>query len=126
MLPTNSTYYMNFRSIPSRNMYFQLQQKDKESDSPNDWIIIKILYPFPNSLRLRVDGYVLDPIVLLDNHAEDQLLGLTKSCGANKFYYKEQTFDFVLNADSRCIVTVSLTNSIELNVVFDMSVSEFF
>ena len=69
MLPTNSTYFLNFRSLPSRNMYFQLQQKNKDADSPDDWIIIKILYPFPNSLRLRVEGQVIDPIVLLDNHS---------------------------------------------------------
>ena len=47
-------------------------------------------------------------------------------CGANKFYYRNKTLDFVLNGDQNCLPRITVTNSVSLHVKFNMSMTKFF
>ena len=124
LLPSNDTYQFNFGSLPPRKTFFQLQKKKKDDDAPLDWVIVKFFYPLPNSLRVKVNGEIVDPITILDDHAEDPLLGLVDQCGSNKFYFKDRTLDFVLNTG--CTAKVFVANSIQLTAKFQMDIKEFF
>ena len=120
------TYNLRFTSQPPRDMRFQLQRTEKDDFSPEKWVIVKVFFPIKNSIRVNVKGQTIDPITILDQNAEDPLLGLTDVCGSNKFYYKDQTLDFVLNGDPDCLPRITVTNSIQLHVKFNMSIAKFF
>ena len=116
-------YNMTFESEPPADMRFQFQKRFVNGNN-SDYIVIRIYYPQPNSIRVQNRGVVIPPISLLDNNGESPL-NIT-SCGSNKFYYKERTIHFVLTGDEECQPRVSLTNSIQLTARFDMDIADFF
>lgn len=86
-------------------------------------MIVKLMYPKPNSIRVEVNGQGIRPLQLKDN--ETQLLDTTK-CGSNKFFYKNNTIHFVITGNSACKVRITLTNSIQLTTKFDMNIDDFY
>ena len=68
----------------------------------------------------------MDPITILDEHTEDPLLNYTEICGANKFYFQDQTIDFVITGEEDCVPRLTITNSIQLTAKFDMSLEDFY
>ena len=119
----HETYNMTFVSMPPEDMTFRFQKRLPEGNS-SDWIIVKLVYPKPNSIRVEVGGKTIRPISLLDNNGEEPLN--TSLCGSNKFFYKNYTMHFVVTGDPTCRVRVSLTNSIQLTARFAMNINDFF
>lgn len=113
---------MTFTSMPPEDMTFKLQKRLPEGND-SDWVIVKLMYPKPNSIRVQVNGQGIRPIQLKDN--ETQLLD-TAQCGSNKFFYKNNTIHFVVTGDPSCKVRVTLTNSIQLTTKFDMNIDDFY
>jgi hypothetical protein len=58
---------MTFASNPPDDMRFQIQKRIPAGNT-SDWLIIKIFYPFPNSIEVSVNNQVVRPISLLDNN----------------------------------------------------------
>jgi hypothetical protein len=56
-------YNMTFVSMPPEDMTFKLQKR-LPNGNPSDWIIVKLYYPKPNSIRVEVGGKVIKPIQL--------------------------------------------------------------
>ena len=104
-------------------MRFQFQRRVLEGDN-NEFIVIRLHYPRPNSIRIQVQGQTIKPITLLDNDGETPLD--TAVCGSNKFFHKNNTIHFVVTGDINCMVRVSLTNSIQLTARFSMDIDDFF
>lgn len=123
MIKLHKTYNMTFTSMPPEDMTFRFQKRLPEGNS-SDWIIVKLMWPKPNSIRVEVNGLPVKPISLLDNNGESPLN--TSVCGSNKFFYKNYTIHFVLTGDPNCKVRVSLTNSIQLTARFAMNIDDFF
>ena len=48
-------------------MRFQIQQRSTTGDT-DDWIIVKIYYPRPNSIRVQDRFGIIKPITLLTNN----------------------------------------------------------
>ena len=48
------------------------------------------------------------------------------ACGANKYYYRDRSIDFVITNDPKCRPRLILTNSIQLTAKFDMDIDDFF
>ena len=103
-------------------MNFKLQKKIPEGD-PSNWVIVKIYYPKPNSVKVEVGGKVIKPILISDT---DVAPLDTTVCGSNKFFYKNYTIHFVVTGHIDCKVRVTLTGSIQLTAKFDMPISDFF
>jgi hypothetical protein len=116
-------YNMSFKSMPPEDMTFKLQKR-LPTGNASDWVIVKLYYPKPNSIRVQVGGQTIKPISLIDNNGEDPLN--TSICGSNKFFYKNYTIHFVVTGDPNCLVRVSLTNSIQLTARFEMNINDFF
>jgi hypothetical protein len=49
VIQLQKTYNMSFASNPPDDMHFQLQRRTTTGNN-SDWIIVKIYYPFPNSI----------------------------------------------------------------------------
>jgi len=45
-------------------MRFQLQKRTPGGNN-SDWVVIKLYYPFPNTIQVEVGGKVIKPISLL-------------------------------------------------------------
>jgi hypothetical protein len=52
---------MSFLSMPPEDMTFKLQKRLPLGNA-SDWIIVKLYYPKPNSIRVEVGGTVVKPI----------------------------------------------------------------
>jgi hypothetical protein len=119
----HKTYNMTFTSMPPEDMTFKIQKRLPQGNS-SDWVIVKLMWPKPNSIRVEVGGQTVKPISLLDNGGEEPLN--TSLCGSNKFFYKNYTIHFVVTGDPNCKVRVTLTNSIQLTARFAMNIDDFF
>ena len=116
-------YNMTFESEPPIDMRFQIQQRTTTGNN-SDWLIVKLYYPRPNSIRVQNRFGVVKPITLLDNNGQNPLN--TSQCGSNKYFYQNYTIHFVITGAKDCQVRVSLTNSIQLNARIDMDIDAFF
>ena len=68
IITLNNTYNMTFLSEPPHKIVFQIQQR-KPTGNPQNWVNIRLHYPRPNSIRLLLNGAIVDPILLTDvNH----------------------------------------------------------
>ena len=61
------TYNMTFSAMPPEDMTFKIQKRLPQGN-PSDWVIVKLYYPKPNSIKVEVNGVVIKPISLLDNN----------------------------------------------------------
>ena len=48
-------YNMTFTSMPPEDMTFKMQKRLPEGNK-SDWVIVKLMYPKPNSIRVEVNG----------------------------------------------------------------------
>lgn len=122
MVQLNQRYNMTFASNPPDDMRLQIQKRTETGNS-SDWVIVKLYYPFPNSIQVQANGAVVKPISLLDNSGENPLD--TAVCGSNKFFYKNYTIHFVITGVN-CMVRVTLTNSVQLTLRFSMNINDFY
>ena len=44
------TYNLTYTSTPPKDSRFQIQSRMEETGNPDDWAVIRIYYPFPNSI----------------------------------------------------------------------------
>lgn len=78
----------------------------------------------PNMIQVKVNGAVIDPILITDSGIKRQL---NKSlCGDNIYFYTNYTCHFVVTEDLNCLVEISLTDTIQLTTHFAMNASDFF
>lgn len=75
---------------------------------------------------MQVGDTIIEPITILEDNIEDPLLQKVSECGANKYYFKHRTIDFVINNNPGCRPRLTITNSIELTAKFSMSIEDFY
>jgi hypothetical protein len=118
---------MSFAAIPPHNLQLQLQTRTLAGNNSN-FIIVKLYYPLPNSIRVTVNNVVIKPLLLTDyNNASSLLSTLDRTkCGSNIFFYTNNTIEFVLTEAPDCTAVVSLVDSISLTTHFAMDINTFF
>lgn len=104
-------------------MHLSIQRRLPGGNS-SDWVIVKLMYPDPQSIRIQVGGRTIAPISLLDNNGENDID--PSVCGSHKFFYKNYTVHFAVTGDANCKVRVSLVNSVQLTARFNMAYDDFF
>ena len=62
----------------------------------------------------------------MSNSEETPLTEYKAQCGANKYYYRDKSIDFVITSDPACRPRLILTNSIQLTAKFNMDIDDFF
>lgn len=119
----NSTYNFTFTAMPPIKMQYQIQKRNPSGMSEN-YIVAKIHYPMPNMIQVKVNGLVMDPVLITDSGIKRPL---NKSlCGDNVYFYTNYTSHFVVTEDLNCLVEISLTDTIQLTTHFAMNASDFF
>jgi len=80
-------------------------------------------------IRVIYKGQIVDPILLTDFN--NTTPGLAKNlnvsqCGSNIYFYTNYTVSFVVTEDIDCVITVEVTDTIQLTTHFAMNISDFF
>lgn len=88
----NRTYNMTFASMPPEKMQLQIQKRTPRGNNSN-YLVIKLHYPKPNSIRLQLNGVEMEPKLVTD--AGMSALNTSK-CGDHSYYYNNYTIIFVL------------------------------
>jgi len=87
--------------MPPVRMQFQIQKRTPEGDN-NNFVVIKMHYPLPNMIQIRVGGQVMDPILIRDTGLKRNLN--RSLCGDNVYFYTNYTTHFVVTEDRNCLV----------------------
>ena len=91
-----SEYNLTFATMPPLDMLMQLQRRTNKGNNSN-WVIIKIHYPLPNSIRIFVNGIRQSPIITTDLTSSQLRRSLNTSiCGDNIYYLKNRTVKIVV------------------------------
>jgi len=89
--------------------------------------MVKIYYPLPNSIEVSVGGVPFQPIIMTNTDGSGLRRQINTSvCGDNIFYFSNRTIQFVVTEDPNCVVTITLSDSIQLTTHFAMNASDFF
>jgi hypothetical protein len=116
-------YNLTGTAMPPINMQFQIQKRTPVGNNSN-FVVIKMYYPMPNMIQVRVNGVIMDPVLLTDGGLKRSLN--TAQCGDNVYFYSNYTTHFVVTEDLNCLVEVLLSDNIQLTTHFAMSVNDFF
>ena len=98
------TYNMSFSAVPPYDLQLQLQTRTEAGNNSN-YIIVKLYYPLPNSIKVTVNNVAVRPLLLTDyNNASSLLNTLNRSqCGSNIYFYTNNTIEFVLTEAPDCL-----------------------
>lgn len=85
-------YNLTYASQPPSDARFQIQKRALPTGLDSDWAIIKIYYPLPNSIEVRVKNttgtdILVKPFPVRQGVPAD-LTSYIDTCGANNFYYQ--------------------------------------
>ena len=81
----NKDYDMEFESEPPIDMRLQFQRRKLNTGENDKYMVIRLTYARPNSIRVMHGPQVIKPISLLDNNGESPLNKTL--CGSNKYFY---------------------------------------
>lgn len=88
-------YNLTYASQPPSDSRFQIQKRLLPTGNPNDWAIIRIYYPLPNSIEVLVKNTTGQDIIVkpypIRQGVPVDLSTKTDICGANNFYYQNGT-----------------------------------
>jgi hypothetical protein len=91
---------MSFTAQPPAELQVQIQKRQPLGEKGH-YVISRIYYPLPNSIRVKLNNKIVDPILLTDynNTATGAMRDLnTSQCGSNIYYYTNRTIAFVVTA----------------------------
>jgi len=88
-----TVYNTTYTAQPPIDMQFVLRRRTPLGN-PNNYVIIKMHYPLPNSIRAEVNGAIQPPILLTDSGLKRTLN--TSLCGDNVYFYTNYTIHFVV------------------------------
>eukprot|EP01017_Pseudomicrothorax_dubius_P004699 TRINITY_DN11002_c0_g1_i2.p1 TRINITY_DN11002_c0_g1~~TRINITY_DN11002_c0_g1_i2.p1 ORF type:complete len:400 (+),score=114.16 TRINITY_DN11002_c0_g1_i2:101-1300(+) len=93
--------------------------------STRDWVILRQRYTKPESIQVSVNGAIIKPVKLIQGQEHD-LVKDGPVCGANKFYFQEQTIEFVVTGDPNCVVILEQVNAVQVSLHMETTVEKFF
>ena len=115
-------YNMSFTSSPPNDMVVSFSLPSLTGDN-TQWVGIKIYYPLPNALSVtHANGSATRTILASETNYIDSYVD---TCGANKYFYKNNTIHFIVTANASCSVRVTLTSSIQIKATLSINIAEF-
>ncbi len=124
------SYNMTYQSMPAVDATYQIQKRQLPSGNPNDWAIIRIYYPVPNVVIVKVTNdsmkNTLVPNFPSVNGVYKNLTDYKDVCGANNYYFEKNVIEFVINGKSNCQVRLTVSTYLQLTVRFAVGVSSFY
>jgi hypothetical protein len=79
-------------------------------------------------IQVKNNGVTISPILQTDYKGNSGIatsLDTTK-CGSNTYFYTNYTVNFVVTEDPACLLTISLSETLQLTTHFSMDINTFF
>lgn len=77
------------------------------------------------SVQVLVNEQIIKPFIKEDNITLNSSQTYLK-CGANNYFFRERFVEYVITADTACIVEIRLINSVQISTRLAMTVEDFF
>ncbi len=91
----------------------------------NDYAVFRVQNTVANTLITVVDGLKIAPIVVRD-HEDIEWSNYKWECGAHFYDVSNQSLTWIMNAKSICTVTVQILSTLNLGVILNYDVSDFY
>lgn len=121
---------MTYSSVPPSDSVYQIQKRALPSGNASDWAIIKIYFPVPNVILVKVNNdsglNIAVPSYPSINGVYKNLSQYKDICGANNYKFEMNIIEFVVNGKSNCQVRLTLASYMRLTANFDIDVASFY
>lgn len=130
VLKLSKTYNLTYSSQPPTDSRFQIQKRLLPDGNEQDWAIIRIYYPIPNSVEVLVTNSTGKNILVkpypVKNGVPEDLMSHTDICGANNFHFENGTIEFVVNGKANCQVRIRLASFVQLSTRLSIDINDFY
>ena len=124
IMQLNKIYNMSFAAQPPSDMLFSFSLTQFAGGNKNNYVGIKLYYPLPNAISVTMsDGTPTTSILATDT---DSITNHTTQCGANQYFYKNNTIHFIVTTEANCTVRVSLTSSVQVSARLSLDINKFY
>jgi hypothetical protein len=86
---------MTYVSKPPEKLHVQIQRRTPLGNNSN-YVIVKLRYPLPNSIRILKNGAIVKPILITSNGSGAQKQLNVSKCGDNYYFFTNYTIHFVV------------------------------
>ena len=121
---------MTYSSQPPSDAVYQIQKRQLPTGNASDWVIIRIYYPVPNVVIVKVKNTtgsnILVPGFQKINGVYADLTKYTGVCGANFYDFDKNVINFVVNGKNNCQVRLILSSYVQLTVRFLVEMATFY
>jgi hypothetical protein len=121
---------MTYSSQPPSDAIYQIQKRQLPTGNASDWVVIRIYYPVPNVVTVKVTNTtranILVPGFQQVNGAYPDLTTHTTTCGANFYDFDKNVINFVVNGRNNCQVRLILSSYVQLTVRFLVEMATFY
>lgn len=121
---------MTYSSQPPSDAIYQIQKRQLPTGNASDWVVIRIYYPVPNVVTVKVTNTtranILVPGFQKINGVYPDLTTHTTTCGANFYDFDKNVIHFVVNGRNNCQVRLILSSYVQLTVRFLVEMATFY
>lgn len=121
---------MTYSSQPPSDAVYQIQKRQLPTGNASDWVIIRIYYPVPNVVIVKVTNTTRNGILVPGfqqiNGVYPDLTRHTSTCGANFYDFDKNVINFVVNGRNNCQVRLILSSYVQLTVRFLVEMANFY
>ena len=121
---------MSYASQPPSDSVYQIQKRLLPNGNPNDWVVIRIYFPVPNAVLIRVTNTTMNNQFVTGfkkfNGVYPDLTTMGGICGANYFDYEKNIVAFVVNGKNNCQVRVTLASYVQLTIRLSTDIATFY
>ncbi|CAD8161606.1 unnamed protein product [Paramecium octaurelia] len=124
LIPSNKIVNMSNAGMNPTASEYQLSKR-YEAGSPEDFVILKWQFQVPQVIQVSVGNKVILP-GMTTNSKHHNLINMTDQCGANNYFYQNNTIHFVVNGQLGCKVKITLKNTLQISTRLEITTDQFF
>ena len=121
---------MTYASQPPSDAVYQIQKRLLPTGNPNDWLAIRIYFPVPNAVLIRVTNTTMNNQFVTGfkkfNGVYPDITTMGGVCGANYFDFEKNTITFIVNGKNNCQVRVTLASYVQLTIRLSTDIATFY
>ncbi|CAD8178892.1 unnamed protein product [Paramecium pentaurelia] len=124
LIPSNTIVNMSNAGMNPTASEYQLSKRYL-SGRPEDYVILKWQFQVPQVIQVSVGTKVILPGMTTKSQHHN-LMNMTDQCGANNYFYQNNTIHFVINGQIGCKVKITLKNTLQISTRLEITTEQFF
>lgn len=123
LISINQEHNITYSGTKCTDIVHKLQQRTPEGEE-NRFIIVKYHYSSPLALEVKVGDTIIPSFP--SNNYGNLMQDHTTTCGANNYFFANNTIHFVITNVPSCQVRVYQKNFLKVNLRISMTPEEFY